>query len=292
MRGEAFDPTGEQRDHPGISGRVRIGVVGGGGQMGGWLRRFWEGQGYEVRYSDCDTRLRNEEVVEWAQATFVAVPLDATPGVLHDLASRATGDRALISIASLMGPSADALLPASVEAFCAHPVFGPTVMATAGLPVLVAPVRGTRWMEWLVTTLRAAGLSVHVTTPDAHDARMAMVQALLHSLYVALCQTFDAGGLPPAEAIAWASPTLRLQLGMAARILGQDPALYADLVVGNPAAPAALDLLVHTLQRLAELARSGDRDGFIASFIAARASFGGSQVRLAAEAEDALGRLD
>jgi prephenate dehydrogenase len=120
---------------------------------------------------------------------------------------------------------------------------------------------------------------------------MALVQALLHSLYVALCQTFDAAGLPPSDAIAWASPTLRLQLGMAARILGQDPALYADLVVGNPAAPAALESLVRTLQTLAGHARAGDRAGFIAAFVAAGESFGDSRARLAGDAEAALARL-
>lgn len=276
---------------PATSGPVRIGIVGGAGQMGAWLRHFWERLGHEVRYSDRQTALRNDEVVAWARVTFVAVPLDVTPVVLRDLAPHATDGRALVSIASLMGPSADALAAVPAEALCAHPVFGPTVISTAGLPVIVAPVRGTRWAEWLVASLRAAGLAVHVTTPDAHDARMAMVQALLHSLYVALCQAFAAADLPAAEAIAWASPTLRLQLGMAARILGQDPALYADLVVGNPAAPAALDLLVQALQSLADLARAGDRAGFMAGFLAARESFGTARERLSAEAEDALARL-
>jgi chorismate mutase/prephenate dehydrogenase len=291
MHGGAVAPTGEQRASATPAGRARIGVVGGAGQMGLWLRRFWERLGHEVRYSDRDTALSNEDLVSWAQITFVAVPLDVTPRVLRELAPCATDDRALVSIASLMGPSAEALTAAPADALCAHPVFGPTVISTAGLPVIVAPVRGTRWADWLVSTLRAAGLAVHVTTPETHDARMAMVQALLHSLYVALCQAFAAADVPAADAISWASPTLRLQLGMAARILGQDPALYADLVVGNPAAPAALDLLVHTLQSLADLARAGDREGFMASFVAARQTFGPSQERLAAEAEDALARL-
>ncbi|HWE62107.1 MAG TPA: prephenate dehydrogenase dimerization domain-containing protein, partial [Chloroflexota bacterium] len=211
---------------------------------------------------------------------------------LRELAPHVTGDRALVSIGSLMAPSAEALAGVSAEAICAHPVFGPTVTTTAGLPVIVAPVRGTRWADWLVQTLRSAGMLVHLTTPQAHDARMALVQALLHSLYVALCQAFSGADLPPAQALDWASPTLRLQLGMIARILGQDPELYADLVIGNPAAPAALDALVHALQDLATLARTGDRAGFIAAFTAARESFDGELAELAGAAETALAHLD
>src|SRR5581483_445941 len=92
-----------------MAGPVRVGIVGGAGQMGGWLRRFWESQGHTVRFSDRDTALRNEDVVAWAQVTFVAVPLAATPRVLRALAPCVTGDRALIGIASLMGPSAAVL---------------------------------------------------------------------------------------------------------------------------------------------------------------------------------------
>lgn len=270
---------------------VRIGVVGGAGQMGNWLRRFWQDRGFEVRYSDRDTPLSNEDVVRWAQLTFVSVPLHATPAVLRELASGVVGDRALVSIASLMGPSAEALAGVPAEAICAHPVFGPTVTGTASLPVVVAPVRGERWSQWLVQTLRAAGLSVHVSTPQAHDTKMALVQAMVHSLYVALCQTLCAAELPPPEALPWSSPTMHLQLGLAARILSQDAELYADLVVDNPRAPEGLELLSSKLQHLAALARAGDRAGFIAAFADARESFAGTRESLATDAEAALAQL-
>ena len=201
----------------------RIGVVGGAGGMGGWLRRFWERRGCEVRFSDLPTALTNQELVRWASLTFVAVPLQHTPRVLRELAPLVGTECALASIASLMIPSAEALIEGTGEALCAHPVFGPTVIATGGLPVVVAPVRGTRWADWLVVTLRDAGLEVQVASPEAHDRTMTIVQSLLHSLYVALCLTMQREGLSPAQALPWASPTLQLQLGLIARILGQDP---------------------------------------------------------------------
>ena len=273
------------------SAKARIGVVGGEGQMGRWLRGFWQGLGYDVSYSDRGSEHSNEDVVRWSHITFVAVPLRATPDVIRALVPALEPDRALVSIASLMAPSAQALSTTRGEALCAHPVFGPTVKQTRGLPVVVAPVLGSRWCDWLVATLHDAGLAVRLSTPEEHDAAMAVVQATLHSLYVALCTAMTDAGLPPSAALGWASPTLELQLGLIARILGQNPELYADLVVGNALAPDRLEELAAALQRLAALARAGDRMGFAAAFTAARAGFGDLADDLAERTEQALERF-
>jgi len=269
----------------------RIGVIGGGGQMGRWLRHFWEGRGLEVRHSDLGTAFSNEEIARWADLTFVAVPLRDTPPVLRTLASRLEPRRALISIASLMGPSAEAMALGVGETICVHPVFGPTVREHRDLPVVVARLRGEQWGAWLIAELREAGLAVRESSPAEHDQAMAVVQALLHSLYVALCQTMSAAGLGPVAALEWASPTMRLQLALVARILGQDPALYADLVVGNAWSPALLESLADALRELASFARSGDREAFAEAFAQARASFGDQAAGLSERAEAALERF-
>jgi prephenate dehydrogenase len=268
-----------------------IGVIGGSGQMGRWLCRFWHERGFSVLASDQDTPRRNEDVVQAADLTFVAVPLATTPAVIAALAPHVPAEHAVVSIASLMEPSAMALAALAAETLCAHPVFGPSVASTAGLPVVVAPVHGARWLPWLVDQLEAAGMQVRLSTPSEHDAAMAVVQALLHSLYVALCGAMADAGLPPSDALDWASPTLRLQLGLMARILGQNPELYADLVVDNPRSPAVLEGLATHLQALAALARGGDREGFAAAFRAARAGFGQEVSELATRTEAALERF-
>ena len=271
--------------------KPRIGVVGGAGQMGQWLRRFWAGRGLEVRHSDRGTSPSNEEIAGWADLIFVAVPLGETPPVLRTLAPLLAPRQALISIASLMGPSADALALGVGEAICAHPVFGPTVREYRDLPVVMAQLRGKRWGDWLAAELRRAGLAVRESSPAEHDQAMAVVQALLHSLYVALCQTMSGAGLGPVAALEWASPTMHLQLGLVARILGQDPELYADLVVGNSWSPELLEGLADSLRKLASFARAGDREAFAGAFATARASFGDQAAGLSEQAEAALERF-
>jgi prephenate dehydrogenase len=270
----------------------RIAIVGGNGQMGRWLLAFWSSRGFEVVVSDRDTRLSNEDAVRGADLTFVAVPLRSTPEVIRSLAELVKRDCGLVSIASLMEPSLPALETVRGEAICAHPVFGPSVLNSNGLPMITAPIRGIRWHAWLVTQFAAAGLIVRESNARDHDASMAVVQACLHSTYVALCRAMSAAGLPPTAALEWASPTMKFQLGLAARILGQDPELYADLVVGNALAPARLDALASELRYLADCAREGDRRSFTEAFLDARSTFGDRLDELARRAETALERAD
>src|SRR5258708_2693213 len=138
--------------------RPHIGIVGGNGQMGRWLHSFWTERGCEVLVSDRDTNTSNEEVVRGSDRSFVAVPLRATPEVIGSLAGFVGLDSGLVSIASLMAPSVRELEEVRGDALCAHPVFGPTVRSHAGLPLITAPIRGTRWHAWLVDEFTDAGL--------------------------------------------------------------------------------------------------------------------------------------
>ena len=235
--------------------------------------------------------LTNESVARSADITFVAVPLGKTPAVLRTLVDCCGERQCLVSIASLMQPSARELASACAEALCMHPVFGPTVRALENLPVVVSPVRGESWLSWLSDVMRSSGMRVRQSSPEEHDASMAIVQALLHSSFVALSAGMSAAGLPPASALEWASPTMKLQLGLAARILSQDAGLYADLVVLNEHAPDRLDELADQLHRLAAIARGGDRAGFVDAFLAARETFGDALGDLADRAETALEHL-
>lgn len=271
---------------------VRIGVIGGAGQMGRWLRGFWQVRGATVLWSDRGSTCTNAGVVEASDLTFVAVPLRATPGLIRALAPVVSVRQCLISIASLMEPSARELAAVSGDALCVHPMFGPTVQRTAGLPIAVAHVHGDRWRDWLVESLRAAGMKVCETSPRQHDASMAVTQAMLHSTFVGFCAAMSNAALPPESALEWASPTMRMQLGLIARILAQDAELYTDLVVGNPQAPDRLDALAGELMRLAGFARAGDTDAFARTFLAARATFGDKLDELSRQAEAALDQLD
>jgi prephenate dehydrogenase len=264
-----------------------IGIVGGHGGIGSLFARLLGEAGLTVLVSDRATTLRNVDVAAGCDLTLVAVPLGVTPAVLAEMAPHVPSGAALASLGSLMELAVPALASCAGEAFLLHPLFGPGRKRLRRATLAYASLRDGPRQNWLVRWLRKQGASVVVTTPQEHDRLMAVAQALLHGSYAALAPQI-ARGLPGDDPLAWASPTLRLQLGLMSRILHQDPHLYGDLLALNRHAPAAIDALIGRLATLRTAAQDGP-DAVTAFFVAAREALGSYGPALAAEGARALG---
>ena len=278
--------AGPRGDSLGPVAPPTIGIAGGHGGMGSLFARLLGAAGATVLLSDRDTPLRNVDLAARCDLTFVAVPLRATPGVLAELAPCIRPEAALCSLGSLMEPAATALETCPGEAFLLHPLFGPAHKRLHGATLALAVLRGGRWHKWLLSWLRTAGAGVVMTTPTEHDRTMATAQALLHGSYAALTPQL-AGALGQRDPLAWASPTLRLQLGLMSRILHQDARLYGDLLALNHYTPEAIDALTARLEELRAAVREGP-DAVAAFFEEARKTLGASGPLLAVEGNRAL----
>lgn len=73
-------------------------------------------------------------------------------------------------------------LPIDVDIVATHPLFGPQSARDGlrGLKIAVCPVRGDRARRVGAFLRRALGLTVILTTPEAHDREAAAVQGLTH----------------------------------------------------------------------------------------------------------------
>jgi prephenate dehydrogenase len=73
-------------------------------------------------------------------------------------------------------------LPPGVDIVATHPLFGPQSARDGlhGLKIAVCPVRGGRARRVGAFLRRAFGLTVILTTPEAHDREAAAVQGLTH----------------------------------------------------------------------------------------------------------------
>jgi prephenate dehydrogenase len=81
-------------------------------------------------------------------------------------------------------------LPGHVGIVATHPLFGPQSArdGIGGLKVAVCPVRGDAGLRVAAFLRRTLGLRVIMTTPDAHDRELAMVQGLTHLIANVLVQ--------------------------------------------------------------------------------------------------------
>ncbi len=118
------------------------------------------------------------------QIVIVAVPVRAMRAMFAKIAPRLVPGALVIDVGSVkMLPSQwmAEILPSFVDIVATHPLFGPqsAKAGLAGLRLVVCPIRGERG-EAVAQFGRELGLTVTVTTPEAHDREMAYVQALTH----------------------------------------------------------------------------------------------------------------
>jgi prephenate dehydrogenase len=81
-------------------------------------------------------------------------------------------------------------LPAHVDIVATHPLFGPQSArdGLAGLKIAVCPLRGGRGLRVAAFLRHVLGLTVILTTPEAHDHEAAVVQGLTHLIAKVLVQ--------------------------------------------------------------------------------------------------------
>lgn len=115
----------------------------------------------------------------------LAVPVDALAEAVAALRPHLRSGTVVLDVGSVKIEPAQLLLaglPDDVEIIGTHPLFGPQSARDGlkGLKIALCPIRGDsirRIAAFLRVTL---ALDVILTTPDAHDRDMAMVQGLTH----------------------------------------------------------------------------------------------------------------
>lgn len=115
----------------------------------------------------------------------LAVPVDALADAIAALRPHLRAGTVVLDAGSVKIEPARLLLeglPDDVEIIGTHPLFGPQSARDGlkGLKIALCPIRGRSVRRIAAFLRRTLALDVILTTPDAHDRDMAMVQGLTH----------------------------------------------------------------------------------------------------------------
>jgi len=214
--------------------RVKIGIIGGTGSMGRWFGQFFSSCGHEVLVAGRHTELTYKDLAARSDVVVLSVPLKAALEIAAEVGPLLDDDQLLMDFCSLKEDILQRMLASTTAQVCGtHPLFGPLTVSLENQNVVVCEGRGTRWLTWLESELRAGGAVVTRTDPVTHDKHMAVVQGLSHLLTICLARTLQQLKMDPPAVLNYATPVFRIKLDIIGRIFAQDLDLYRSLIQQN-----------------------------------------------------------
>ncbi len=253
-----------------------IGIIGGLGGIGSLLTSMFEEVGHTVLIADIGTEFSNIEVAEQSDVVVIAVPIEVTIDVIHEIGKHVRDDALLLDVTSTKTSPVEAMCAqSSCSVVGTHPLFGPSVHSLQGQRIALVPERVTeKWLSWLEQLLSARGLSVILTTAKEHDEAMGIVQVLTHQATEILGRTIQRLGVNIPKTLEFTSPIYLIDLLMAARHFAQSSNLYASIQMSNPETSRVLDALTSSGEELRSIVESNDRDAFNTMFEEVHQYFG------------------
>jgi prephenate dehydrogenase len=292
-----YYPICPTRSHPEIqiqvsdfekknSGKTKVLILGGTGEMGQWFTRFFKERGYEVtvwgkggkvevaKKLDVPFASDLEAVIPESDIVIVSVPINATEETIAEVAPKMKAGSLLMDFTSIKVKPVEAMkkfAPGDVDILGTHPMFGPTIPTIRGQTVILVPIKGRseKWFPVIRKLFEEGGAHVEITTAEEHDRLVSVVQGLTHFAYITIGTTIDRLDFDIKKSRKFVSPVYSIMLDFVGRILGQNPYLYALIQMENPGVPEVHEAFIKECEELSSLVRAHDEEGFVRKMKAA-----------------------
>jgi chorismate mutase/prephenate dehydrogenase len=250
--------------------------------MGGWLSRFFHGQGHSVATFDPAGRLEGfaafaslGEGLAWAEIAIVATPLESARETLG--AVLALRPRALVAdIFSLKTPVVPIVrdgVAAGLRVASIHPLFGPDAVLLAGRTLLVCDTGDPGAAREIRSFFAPTSLAIHAISLEDHDRAMAVVLGLSHAVNLIFARALLKTGRTFADLGGVASTTFWKQARTAMEVAAENPRLYHAIQHENRESARTLPLLLDATREFVEAALASDPGPFVSEMERARAWF-------------------
>ncbi len=227
---------------------LEIVVVGSEGRMGKMLARRWVEAGHVVRGLEVFSGDPAELLVP-AQAVVLCVPATAMPSALDRICPLLRSEQLLMDICSVkMQPMRWMEERFTGPVVGSHPLFGPEP-AKADLRAVLTPGRNCPAGARLIAERLYADLdsATFWSTPEEHDAGVAMAQSLNFAMHAAFLATLARRP----DIWPYLTPSFKRTLEAARKHLTQDRVMFCEFTGANPAFPAALAAYREVLEEAA-----------------------------------------
>ncbi len=275
---------------------MKILIIGGTGETGRWFVKFYKEHGYDVAIwgvnrkkdiaealgvpfaDDLDGEIRKSDIV------MISVPINITEKTIRDIAPKMSAGSLLTDITSVKTGPVEAMskyAPHDVEILGTHPMFGPSIPDIRGQIVIFTPIEGrsVKWFPVIRNLYEENGAHIEIMDAAGHDRMMAVVQGLTHFAYISIGSVFRELEFDVARSRSFMSPMYDIMLDLVGRILAQNPYLYA-MIQMNPEVAKVHRAYICQCERMAEMVKNKDIEGFVNNMKKAAAHFGDTESAL------------
>lgn len=238
---------------------MKIHIVGGSGQMGTWLKNFFESQNLIVSVGGRSNP--NIKALQGADVVFVSVPISVAPEIIKNTAEKMKKDAVLIDLSSVQTNTCQAIEQTKVDGCGLHFLFGPTVSSIQNQKVVLCRVKDNLRINKLKNILESAGAMVLEMTPEEHDLQMANIQNLTHFINLALSKTLLKNNISLSGQAS--TPPFLSQLSTLSRIITQSPQLLAEIQLGNTIGEKVIEEHLKEEQKLLGLIKNSNNKQLI-----------------------------
>ncbi len=241
--------------------------IGGEGGMGKLYKKITEQTGHIAYSIDKSNWYQLEELAPNLDMVIVTVPIQITEQVIGRLKGRLKRETILADFTSNKSAPIQKMLEAHEGPVVGlHPMHGPDVQNLSKQLMVFCPGREAEKAQWFVEQCELWGMRVIQADQDKHDHVMHMVQGLRHFVALLHGSFMEEYDLKPSDMLEYSSPIYRAEMMMTGRIFAQSAELYADIVFANEERRDLLLKFFSHHQKLAEMVKANDREGFIKEF--------------------------
>ncbi len=210
--------------------KLNVHIIGGTGQMGSWLKKFLESQGFVLTVSDETTK--SDELIRQADIIFVSVPISVAPKVITEIPKKIKSECLLVDLSSVKTDAAKALEKTGHPSLALHFLFGPSISTIQNQKIAFSKVKENKISKELVNMFKKAGAQMIEMSVKEHDYQMAHIQALTHFVNLTLAKILTENKIKLDTRIS--TPIFLNQISTANRVVAQNPNMISQIQMSNP----------------------------------------------------------
>ncbi len=234
--------------------------------MGRLFANFFRSKNLAVLISDKKTKLKNVELAKSADIVIISVPIENTVKVINEILPHLRKKSLLTDLTSLKEKPVQVMLKSHSEVIGMHPMFGSSNTLSGQTIVFCPTKKSGPLIAWLKKFFEENNVKIETLSPHEHDQIMNVAQGLIHFAEITFADALRRLKMPPKKLLKYTGKASELKVMLAARLLAQDPSLYAHIQIDNPQALRSLKAYQQSIQTLIEIISKKDLKSFAKYF--------------------------